>query len=661
MQSLASQQCKLVLVSLLLASIVSFSQTMDLEDVTVEMLLKNQSTIDNNANAEVLYEKALVTFMLSDGKWKYQMEVTKRIKIYTKDGYEEANIEIPYYEGKQKTDEEDLKYITAKTYYLEDGKVKMQKIKKKDIYKVELNEFFSAKKFTFPKVQDGVVLEYSYIEQSPHIQTLPKWYFQSTIPVAYSEYETQIPVQFFGYRSQLRGYNQLLTENREFRSKVVGLLNGNYNKINQSKYYGYAFPAIESENHINNISNYITSIFFELSSYKLNTLDNMNVLVSTWDDVANALKKSATYSKELKRTSYFENDIDEILDGENTDFEKASEILAFIKKKVKWNKINGRYCSDTLDKIYEEGIGSVADINIMLTAMLRYAKFEANPVYVSTISNGIPVFPTITGYNYIITRVLIDDTFYLLDASNPYSGFNLLPSRTMNWKGLELTPTENNEVELVPKKQSKINFNVFAKINNDGTLIGQCRVYYFDQFALNARNAFTETSEEKVMETYQENLKANDLYEFSQTNLNDLELPLVQTFKFDSINSYIEKIGEKLYLSPLLFLTSDENPFQAKDRNYPIDYTYPKQYIYRLIIELPDAYQIEYMPENNIFKLANLLAFKYVVNESNGKLIIDVSKDIFTHTVPPAYYHSLREYYITMLDKENEKVVLVKS
>lgn len=660
-QKLVLEQCKLFLVSFLFLSSYSFSQTLKLEKVSKEMLEQSQSTIDSSAAAEVLYEKGLVSFVLTENGWNYQMQVTKRVKIYKKDGYDEANIEIPYYVGERKVDEEGIRYVKAKTYYIDNGKVNEEKIKKRDIYDVELNELVSTKKFTFPKVQDGVILEYSYVEESPHIRNLPKWYFQSSIPVVYSEFETQIPIEYLAYRTQFRGYYKLASEINDIKLNVIGINSGVGQNIKQTKYYGYSFQAIEKENHVNNMANYISSVFFELSSYKVNAYGDQKVLVSSWDDVVKNLKTSETYTKELQRTKYFEDDLDEILDGKTTDLEKVTEIFAFVKKKINWNKINSRFCSDKLKKVYHEGIGNAADINIMLTSMLRYAGLEANPVYVRTLSNGIPVFPTVSGYNYIICRLNIENEYYLLDATNNYSDFNLLPSRTMNWKGLELTSTSFNEIDLITKKQSKTNFVIFAKIHSNGTVNGQCRVYYFDQFALNARNAFDASSEEKIKTSYLKKLSLNQITNFEQTNFELYNQPLVQTFKFDASTTFVEKIGEKLYLSPLMFLKSEKNPFQAKERSYPVDYTYPKKYTYRLNIELPEGYQIEFLPESNIYKLNDLLSFKYVISENNGKLIVDVTKDIFTHFVSPAFYPNLREYYISMLDKENEKVVLVKS
>jgi hypothetical protein len=62
-------------------------------------------------------------------------------------------------------------------------------------------------------------------------------------------------------------------------------------------------------------------------------------------------------------------------------------------------------------KAYKDKTGNVAEINLMLTAMLRYAGLNANPVLVSTRSNGIAMFPNRTAFNYVMqplkTEVII--------------------------------------------------------------------------------------------------------------------------------------------------------------------------------------------------------------------------------------------------------------
>lgn len=654
---------KKILFTICIASTyIGFSQPHELEDISVEMLKSTQSEIDSTASAEVLYEKGKVSFMLDDSGWNYVFEVTRRIKIYNKDGYDQANIEIPYYVGESNSPKENIKKVKAYTYFLEDGEVEDEKVRRRDIYEVELSELWEAHKFTFPKIQDGVIIEFNYTIESPHIRNLPKWYFQSEIPTQYSEYETVVPTEYLSYRSQSRGFYEIKTEENKIKTSLRTSRGSAQTQFVQTKHYIKLLQAIESENHVNNISNYISSVNYEMASYQKGEYGDVEHLSSTWQDVVKSLKDSETFSDELQRTKYFEDDLAQVLEGANSEMEKMTRILEFVKTKMKWNEDNRRYCSDKLKRVYEDGIGNSADLNVMLTAMLRAANLNANPVVTSTISHGIPFFPTVSGFNYVLSGVTINDQYFLLDATEKFSAPNLLPKRTMNWEGIELTPKGSKTIKLVPEKQSELNFNVFAKIKKNGMVSGQCRVYYFDQFALAARNEFNNTSQEKTISSYEKKFKLNNIHDFSQNNFEEVSKPLVQTFAFGETEAFVEKIGDKLYVSPLIFLKSDKNPFKAKERNYPVDYTFPKTYNYRMIIDLPDGYEIDYMPEKNIFKLADGIArFTYIINSSNGKLMVNVTKDIGEAIIPSLYYPDLREYYISMLDKENEKVVLKKT
>jgi hypothetical protein len=63
----------------------------------------------------------------------------------------------------------------------------------------------------------------------------------------------------------------------------------------------------------------------------------------------------------------------------------------YVKANVIWN--NYGYSCDGVKTAYKKiKLGNVAS-NLMLTAMLRYAGLTANPVLVSTRSNGIALFP----------------------------------------------------------------------------------------------------------------------------------------------------------------------------------------------------------------------------------------------------------------------------
>jgi len=103
-------------------------------------------------------------------------------------------------------------------------------------------------------------------------------------------------------------------------------------------------------------------------------------------------------------------------------------------------------------KTYQEGKGNVVDINLMLTAMLRYANINANPVLLSTRGNGLTISPTINGFNYVIVHAETDQGEILLDASDKYSAPNLLHPKTSNGSGrLVMKGGENKRIDLQTK------------------------------------------------------------------------------------------------------------------------------------------------------------------------------------------------------------------
>ncbi|GEM_PF-4404292 len=94
-----THQYLILLVALL--SIFSLNAQMQkLEKVNKEMLTSTEPIVDDEASAEILFEHGKIEFMYSEmGSLLYKYEVTKRIKIYTQEGYEHATIVIPFYYG----------------------------------------------------------------------------------------------------------------------------------------------------------------------------------------------------------------------------------------------------------------------------------------------------------------------------------------------------------------------------------------------------------------------------------------------------------------------------------------------------------------------------------------------------------------------------------
>ncbi|MBK7562357.1 MAG: transglutaminase domain-containing protein [Chitinophagaceae bacterium] len=68
--------------------------------------------------------------------------------------------------------------------------------------------------------------------------------------------------------------------------------------------------------------------------------------------------------------------------------EKARKIFEYVRDNFTCTNYNRRTMDQTLRNIVKTRNGSVAEINLLLTAMLKFADIDADPVMLSTRSNG---------------------------------------------------------------------------------------------------------------------------------------------------------------------------------------------------------------------------------------------------------------------------------
>lgn len=54
----------------------------------------------------------------------------------------------------------------------------MTPIDEKEIFDVSLNELYAAKRFTFPNVKVGSIIEYTYVKRIEHTFSIDAWNFQ---------------------------------------------------------------------------------------------------------------------------------------------------------------------------------------------------------------------------------------------------------------------------------------------------------------------------------------------------------------------------------------------------------------------------------------------------------------------------------------------------
>jgi hypothetical protein len=650
------------------------AQEFKLGKVSVGELQEKSHPMDSTAVAAILFEKGIVDFEYTqDDGFMMITEVTTRIKIYKKEGYEWANKAVSYYIGSNA--KESLSFSDVVTYNLINGKIEKTKLKNDGEFDEKVNKYWGQKKVTLPNVSVGSVVEFKYVVRSSRFSELTDWSFQSSIPVNYSEFKTFIP-EYFVYNPNIKG-SILPNITKEKSGKSLSYLykpkvipgENLHKSTSQEKleftetrtvYIAENLPAMKEEAYVNNIANYTTSVSHELSVVKFPN-QPYQTLSTDWPSVTKTIYDYDDFGPELNKTGYFEEDLKVVIDGLSSAEEKILAIFNYVKESVKWNDYYGYSCNDGVKKAYKDKTGNVAEINLMLTAMLRHVSLTANPVLVSTRSNGIAFFPNRTAFNYVIAAVETSSGLVLLDATDPFSTPNVLPLRALNWVGrLIRKDGTSTEVDLMPKAASNDAVMMNYEISANGVVSGKLKRQRTDYNAIIFRGNIRNVKEDVYLEKLENENDKIEISDYSRTNEKDLKLPILENFAFSGSN-FSEIIGGSIYVNPMLFFTVTQNPFKQENREYPVDYGFPFVDKYNITIKIPEGYKVESLPTSILLNMEdNLGGFKFMISATGNVIQLVITYQINSPIIVADYYPMLKEFYQKMMEKENEKIVLSK-
>ncbi|CAN1574170.1 Domain of unknown function DUF3857 [Flavobacteriaceae bacterium] len=651
------------------------AQEFKLGKVSIAELEQKAHPKDTAAVAAILFKKGETRFEFSQSEgFVMYTEVDTRIKIYKKEGYDWANQNIRYcLVGDSK---EFISVSDAVTFNLVNGKIEKTKLKSEGEFDENINKYWGQKKITLPNVKEGSIIEFHYTIKTKTLGSFREWSFQSSIPVNHSEFTTYIP-EFFVYKTNKKGfifpntttksYSKSITlTSKENRGNGSGFVGVDINQSefayqeNQTKYLAENLPAMKEEAYVNNIENYTSSISHELSMIKINNIPTKKYSTD-WESVTKKIYEFEDFGHELNKTGYFEEDLKTLISSKMTSNEIIGGILDYVKTNIKWNGSNNYYCNDGVKAAYKNKTGNVAEINLMLTSMLRYAGFDANPVIISTRANGIALFPSLNAFNYVISAIETAEGLILMDASEIFSTPNVLPLRDLNWFGRLIRKDGTSvEVDLMPKNISTDYVMMNYSIDSSGKIEGKLRRQRTDHNALIFRNNFLNKNEDVYIEKLENDNQNIEINDFSMVNVKDIPLPVIENFSFTSSN-LCELIGGKIYVNPMLFFAIENSPFKQESREFPVDYGFPFMDKYTINIDIPEGYVIEILPKSAVLNMEdNIGNFKFISNASENKIQLSVSHQINTPIVSSEYYSMLKEYYQAMIAKETEKIVLKK-
>lgn len=616
-------------------------------------------SLDSSAEAVLLYEKRITTFVLGkdDGRIRIENDYHARFKVLRSSGTARAIIKLPYRQSVTGISER-IENIKGCTYNLEDGKIITSKLTKQSVFDEEITERSFLKTLTLPNVKVGSVFEYSYTCSTPFaLEDAPKtWRFQSDIPFLWSELVITIP-RSLDYKMIFLGDLKLHIKTVEKISSEFGdylLIADKHRLVVKNAMAFHTEPFMPPK------ADCISKIEFQLArmNYANSTHKSFSV---TWPDVHEFYSEHKNFGNELLQNDYLK-DTALVLSSIKDTLARANAAFNYIARTIKWNGQKLDFALQPLKAVFENKTGNSAEINLMLVALLRMSGLHANPVIISTRGNGeiLKRYPLIDKFNYTIAEIKAGSETILMDATEPLSYPGMIPVRCLSRTGVIIDKDSARFISLRPTAKFKELVTVALEIDTTKHIITGSYADLYDEYgALEQRKILEENGKDNFTRSVKENRADWQLSNIKTEGEKNNSGTFVLSFDFTSEEAMFSPT--KIYLNPFLGKTNHVNPFKSESRLYPVDFIWPVDKIHIVSIKIPEGYSVEEVPKNvNIILPEKAGRFTYVVEVSDRvikvKSEVSISKTYFLQK----YYPYIKEYYATVIQKQLENIVLKK-
>jgi hypothetical protein len=629
-----------LLILFFLLNNIIYSQ--DFGEIPKEFLEMKSLAEDPEEDAAVIFDKGTLKITK-----EFDLEITrfKRVKVFTEEGKKQANIKIVIYKKDVISGIEAIAVSPdGKEYELDSDNIFEE-------------EALNSKTISFPVpgVEAGTVFDVKYKVFSEYISNLEPWSFQDDIYTMYSELIVFLPSGFTYNKLSVNLENFNLQENYE----AITDRDDTRKKIGKFTWSCQNLPGIKDEPFTDNIDDNYAQLYFVLVAY---ADQYINLKFSeNWEAVSKDIYKRYD---DLIDNDDAEEIVKEIIGTETDELKKAKLIYDWVRTTIKTTDhralIGDEFASP--EKVLEQKAGGPSEKSMLLINMLYQAGLKAQPVWISTRSNGAIVkdFCDRTQFNRLICLLTIGTQRYFLFPGAVSIQFGNLPFQADVREGLLLAEEKGSLVSIKPLNlKGSINTKTTGKINSDRSLKASTQISYDSFSAVDERESITSKGTETYIKDWLKEKFANAVLDsFYLTNLDSIYKPLIVNFNF-TIPDYLEEAEPLAYFNLPFFSGFKENPFTKQKRVNPVDFRYAEINTESVKIEFPDTYMLTELPAKRKKMIINgSLNQVYFTNKNT--IECGRTTDINSRRYIVKSYQDIKSFFDELVSSTNEQIVITK-
>ncbi|UUC46679.1 DUF3857 domain-containing protein [Flavobacterium cerinum] len=513
---------------------------------------------------------------------------------------------------------------------------------------------YKKKTIHFVNVQDNSLLNLKYKKEYFEPKLLDGFYFQNTMEVESAKLTIKCPKSVeIGY--SLFGYD---------RDKIV------FNKVEEGDAIIYTWemkniPAFEREEDMPGTSYVVPHIVYYINNFTINgakqqMLGNTDNLYSWYRSLVKDINKSN--QSEVKAKA------EELTKGITSDYDKAKAIFNWVQENlhyVAYENGMGGFVPRDAALVFTRKYGDCKDMANITNEMLRYAGLKSHLTWIGTRQRNYTYkeLPSPLVDNHMITCLELNGKKYFLDATGKYSQFPM-PTDMIQGKEALIGLGDSYVIEKIPvvaKNDNRINVNADLKIT-DNTITGKIKADFngFNKMRLAGLlgNHYQKENEIWKYSLVATNTKAE--IEIVNTSIKPYDLTPAQAEYNLKLDNWGKNIDGKLIVKPILFFPLKNALIDVDKRKYPIENDFEQLYAITYNIEIPEGYQVEYLPKNN--KQENeLLGFEISYTQQKNRLII--KQEVYSNVllVEKENFRKWNDIVNQLINQYNQSIILKKA
>jgi hypothetical protein len=620
-----------------------------------EDLALKDNPASRGANAMILYRSSDVNekYVNTDGAY---VNNYLRIKIFTQEGTEQGNVEIPFFKDSQ--DIKDLRARTIKpdgTIVNFEGKPFEKTIEKRSGQK------FLAKTFTLSDVQPGCIIEYKY-----RVQFKPNFLYDNQWVLSSDLYTREGHFSILPYQSSYE-YFPLYFRQYALASKVTPTPkpDGTYSLT------VHDIPGIEDEAYMPPLETIEARVeFYHLDegSPSNETQDHFWARTEKkWnDDLEHFINKKSALEQEVSRIVSPSDSPEIKLRKIYARVQQMRDLSMEVSKTEKEQKAENIKKNSNVEDMLHHGYGNGREMNFLFVGLVRAAGFEAAEVRVAprNVNFFYPQLQDADELGADVVWVRAGSQEYYLDPASFYFPFGVLPWYETNTEGLRLSKKANDivTIPLPPSAEATVVREADLTIDEDGLASGKLTVDFTGQKAALWREGIhlqDDTGRKKTLEDeIKKWLPAGSNFEVTKLDnwdKEDMPLHVEGTVKLPAFGS---SVGRRILVPATIFIVPENQAFQTAIRHNAVYFRYPNEEIDDIKFHGPSGYKVETVPPAKAVKPGAVVG--YEISASQQGTVAEVKRKLVINGLmfPVEYYASLRSFFNTVKSDDEVQIVL---